>query len=338
MAAHHAIDPRAQMFRNRLRKNMRRLRPWAQRNAIEAYRLYDSDIPEVRLIIERYGDHLVVWEYARRADHDPDRDVEQRDAAHDRFLQDVEQALADECGVDRDAIIWKTRQRQRGAQQYQKLDSARREIVIREGGHRFLVNLTDYLDTGLFLDHRGARALVGKLAAGRRVLNLFGYTGSFSVYAAAGGAVETLTIDLSNTYLDWAARNLQLNNLPLAQHRQQREDILAWLRDPRTTAAAAPRYDLIVLDPPTFSNSKKMRDTLDIARDHPWLLSQTLRLLRPGGMMLFSCNHSRFALQREALPNAADLTIRDVGGETLPPDFHNPKTRSCYLITLRASP
>lgn len=326
-----ALQDRAQLFRNRLRKNLRRLRPWVQQQGIDAYRLYDSDIPEVRLIVERYGDHLALWEYARAADYDLRHDPNERSAQHEVFLEDVVTALAGETGLPRERIVVKRRERQRGTAQYQKLAETQREIVVREGGHRFRVNLHDYLDTGLFLDHRGTRALVGSLSPGRRVLNLFGYTGSFTVYAAAGGASHTLTVDLSNTYLDWAERNLRENGLDLSRHRLLRADVLAWLREPQGLERDG--FDLIVLDPPTFSNSKRMRDTLDIERDHPWLLSQALRLLRPRGQLLFSSNHRRFALRRDELPEADTLQIRDLSRETLPPDFHDPRTRCCYLIS-----
>ncbi|PSM31917.1 class I SAM-dependent methyltransferase [Haliangium sp. UPWRP_2] len=336
VSAHTGPD-RAQLFRNRLRKNLRRLQPWIKQQGIEAYRLYNSDIPEVRLIVERYGDYLALWEYSRAADRDLRRDTSERSAEHEAFLHDVVQALAQECRVPPERIVVKRRERQRGRAQYQKLAETQREIIVHEGGHRFRVNLQDYLDTGLFLDHRGTRALVGSLSAGRRVLNLFGYTGSFTVYAAAGGARQTLTIDLSNTYLDWTERNLRENGLDLSRHRLLRADVLAWLREPPSTTTDVERdgFDLIVLDPPTFSNSKRMRDTLDIVRDHPWLLSQVLQRLRAGGQLLFSCNHRRFALRQDELPEADSLHIRDLSAETLPPDFHDPRTRCCYLISRR---
>lgn len=326
-----AARHRAQLFRNRLRKNLRRLGPWAQRAGLQAYRLYDSDIPEVRLIVERYGDFLVVWEYARRAEFDETRAAHARQVEHEAFLTEVVTALAEECKQPREAILLKRRERQRGSAQYQKVANTQHEIIVREGGHQFLVNLHDYLDTGLFLDHRATRALVQTLAPGRRVLNLFGYTGSFTVYAAAGGARASLTIDLSNTYLDWADRNLRLNHIDRAQHHLLRADVLSWLREPQRSDFDE-GFDLIILDPPTFSNSKRMRDTLDIERDHPWLLSQTLRLLRPGGQVVFSCNHRRFALRTDEIPEAQALRITDLTHKTLPPDFHDPRTRCCFLI------
>lgn len=356
-------ERRAEMFRNRLRKNLRRLGPWVRQRKLEAYRLYDCDIPEVRLIVERYGESLVVWEYVRRADRSGSEGVRQR------FLSAVESALIEECKVDPDAIFFKRRERQQhksqGARpgsamraQYEKLGAKGKELLIHEGGHGFWVNLSDYLDTGLFLDHREARAMVGKMAAGKRVLNLFAYTGSFSVYAAGGGAESSLTVDLSSTYLAWAGRNFAENRMDPSRHQLLRLDVLRLLRErspqqalatalrdagggrQKTTAPSpSPIFDLIVLDPPTFSNSKRMQGTLDILRDHPQLISQTLRLLAPGGTLLFSCNHRRFVLRPQDIELAHDprktLDIRDVSAATLPGDFHGPRPRCCFLIGIK---
>jgi 23S rRNA G2069 N7-methylase RlmK/C1962 C5-methylase RlmI len=359
------------MFRNRLRKNLRRLAPWAKQRGLMAYRLYDSDIPEVRLIVERYDECLVVSEYVRRADvEDPVRS----EAEHQRFLADVERVLCSECQVAPNSIYFKSRWRQRKGDngQYGRLPSQQEMRLIREGPHRFFVNLSDYLDTGLFLDHRETRALVSRLAAGKRVLNLFGYTGSFSVYAAGGGALSSVTVDMSATYLQWAQKNFVENGLDLLRHRLVRADVLRLLRAPKEVqaellrsgqpgAASAkkplplPEFDLIVLDPPTFSNSKRMQGTLDIERDHPWLIGQALGLLyqkpasgqpraiadRPA--LLFSCNHRRFSLRAGEIavplqgPQSAGppkLTIRDLSEETLPRDFHDPRTRCCFLIRI----
>lgn len=365
-------DGRAQMFHNRLRKNLRRLKPWIKNRALEAYRIYDCDIPEVRLIVERYADNLVVWEYARRAD----RNVVSRtpgESARERFLSAVVSALITECAVDPAAIFVKRRERQQHKAQaarspgsamptqYEKLAAQRHEQLIHEGGHAFWVNLSDYLDTGLFLDHREARALVGKMSAGKRVLNLFGYTGSFSVYAAGGGALSTLTVDLSATYLAWAGRNFAQNRMDPERHQLLRADVVSMLRErsPQQSLAAALRsaslipgevngrqkttaleFDLIVLDPPTFSNSKRMHGTLDILRDHPWLISQGMRLLAPGGSLLFSCNHRSFVLRPEDIEaelkphlRGRVLNIRDLSTATLPRDFHGPRPRCCFLIS-----
>ena len=356
------MDPRAVMFRNRLRKNLRRLLPWARQQGIEALRLYDHDIPEVRMVVDRYGDRVVVWEYARRvspedrerdgsgssqdADQSPepnagqdpeqssDQSAEQAPASA-AYTDDLLAVVSELCEVASDSLYVKLRQRQRGPLQYEKLDSAGQEFVVHEGGHRFLVNLADYLDTGLFLDHRETRALVQRLAHGKRVLNLFAYTGSFSVYAAAGGALRTVTMDLSPTYLDWAGRNFAQNRMEPRQHIRVRGEALSYLREPRSIPAAAGPFDLIVLDPPTFSNSKKMAGTLDVLRDHPLLIEQSLALLAPGGAILFSCNHRRFTLRADEVPSAR---FHDLSEQTLPRDFHDPRTHRCFLVTHKSEP
>lgn len=327
---------RALMFRNRLRKNLRRIEPWAAQRRLEAYRLYDSDIPEIRLIVERYGPNLVVWEYARRDEHE-----QSQAGTQDRFLDAVLNALVEECKVPREHIYVKRRRRQRTfyAGQYEPAEfmnqgrtpSPSREVIVTEGGHRFIVNLSDYLDTGLFLDHRETRALIGRLAPGKRVLNLFGYTGSFTVYAARGGAPSSVTVDMSSTYLDWAARNFTENGLDLTRHRLVRADVLSFLRTPPKKDTTPP-FDLIVLDPPTFSNSKRMQGTLDVLRDHAWLIHASLRLLskKADSVLLFSTNQRRFILRQDELPH--DLHIEDLSAKTLPRDFHDPRTRTCYLI------
>lgn len=344
------------MFRNRLRKNLRRLMPWVNRCGLQAYRLYDSDIPEVRLIVERYGDNLVLSEYARRADKQEfDENSAKPAPDQNSFLSEVLAALSEECGIDKAHIFIKHRFRQRSQDtgQYERLGSSApasaasfkrsHEILINEGGHRFWINLGDYVDTGLFLDHRETRALVAKHAAGKRVLNLFGYTGSFTVYAAGGGAESSVTVDLSSTYLNWAERNFAENRLDRRRHRLLRADVLELLRSPRAMQAALaqdrPVFDLIVLDPPTFSNSKRMQGTLDVTRDHPRLISQALGFLSntPESMLLFSCNQRNFRLRAEELcADPSALSIADITAETLPRDFHDPRTRCCYLITRRA--
>lgn len=324
------MNPKVEMFANRLRKNLRRLLPWAAQRQVEAYRLYDRDIPEVKLTVDRYGPALVVYPYVYSGEMTEAEQQEQ-----DSYLQDLLETTAQLTGVPREQVFVKERKRQRGAAQYERIDEAQAELVIRENGHRFLVNLSDYLDTGLFLDHRDTRALVQKLSAGRRVLNLFGYTGSFSVYAAKGGALATTTVDLSATYLAWAKRNLQLNGIGLSQHRQVRADVLALLRDPLTVPEVRGLFDLIVLDPPTFSNSKRMHGTFDIKRDHDWLLRATLRFLAPGGVIVFSTNRRGFTLRSEDFPM---LRIRDISADTLPKDFHDPLVRVCYRIEATEQP
>ncbi|MFO0579077.1 MAG: class I SAM-dependent methyltransferase [Polyangia bacterium] len=381
------VDPRAEMFRNRLRKNVARLGPWAKQRGLDALRLYDRDIPEVQLVVESFRvapppgpqtgrpgraedrgsleqEHLVVWEYARRADraaqaglasddraagadeddegHDADEDSDASDeheglaaaeggaAARSTFVLDVLSVLGELRAVPQERIHLKRRERQRGAAQYQRIQHSDSELVVREGGHRFLLNLYDFLDTGLFLDHRETRALVQRAAAGRRVLNLFAYTGSFSVYAAAGGALRTVTMDLSSTYLDWAGRNFALNRLDAQRHQRVRADVLAYLADPSSVPQARGPFDLIVLDPPTFSNSKRMRGTLDVLRDHPWLLERALALLAPGGALLFSTSHRGFKLRSDEIRGAR---FRDLSTATLSRDFRDEQARRCYWVT-----
>jgi len=217
----------------------------------------------------------------------------------------------------------KTRQKQKGKDQYEKVDEAQEMLTVREGGLKFLVNLTDYLDTGLFLDHRWTRSYVRDLSAGLKVLNLFAYTGSFTVYAVHGGAFETTTIDLSQTYLDWAKRNLELNDLAGAPHKFVRRDVLEYLR-----TETKPRYDVIVLDPPTFSNSKKMDGTLDIQRDHPELISRCLKLLNPDGVLVFSNNFQKFQMNTQALP---PCVVQETTSFTVPKDFKKIAHRSWFI-------
>jgi 23S rRNA (guanine2445-N2)-methyltransferase / 23S rRNA (guanine2069-N7)-methyltransferase len=228
-------------------------------------------------------------------------------------------------GIPFERIHLRTRRRARGGGQYRKLDTLAELHEVRECGLRFLVNYTDYLDTGLFLDHRLTRRRIRDLARGARFLNLYAYTGSATVYAAAGGAIATTSVDLSRTYLDWAARNLALNGFDPRGHRLIQEDCRRYL------AAAPPAsFELIFLDPPTFSNSKRMQGTLDVQRDHVELVNHTIRLLAPGGTLVFSTNHRRFRLDRGAL---ADFSVEDISQDTLPRDFaRRPRIHQCYLI------
>lgn len=291
-------------FANRLRKNLAKLAKWARREGVTCYRLYDADLPEYALEVDLYERWVHVQEYQRPKSVDPVRAVVR--------LNDALVAIQDVLGVPVADIFVKHRQRQRGRDQYRKVEESGDFREVHEGGHRFLVNLRDYFDTGLFLDHRPTRALVGELARGRDFLNLFAYTGTATVYAAKGGARSTTTVDLSNTYLDWAQRNLDRNGVRGDRHQLVRADCLQWLD------RADRRYGLVFLDPPTFSNSKGMRDTLDIQRDHTALLRATARLLTPDGVLLFSNNNRRFQMDRDALEG---LVVEDITRQTIPPDF-----------------
>jgi len=308
----------AEMFGNRLRKRARQLRKWARREQVSCYRLYDRDIPELPFAVDWYGGRLHIAEFARPHDRYPDE--------HEVWLDAMVAAAAKVFDLPSDAVHQKRRARQRGSDQYDRQAETGRRHIVEEGGLKFLVNLDDYLDTGLFLDHRQARAMVRDAARDKTVLNLYGYTGTFTVYAAAGGARSTATVDLSNTYLDWAADNLALNGLADdRRHEMVRDDVGTWMR---FAADRGERFDIIVLDPPTFSNSKKMNDVLDLRRDHPGLIADALELLAHDGWLLFSANARKFRLERRGLP---PCRIEDITEQTVPPDFTKRPHRSWRL-------
>jgi 23S rRNA (guanine2445-N2)-methyltransferase / 23S rRNA (guanine2069-N7)-methyltransferase len=320
----------ARMFGNRLTKNLRHLGRSAQRAGVSCYRLYDADMPEYAFAIDRYvelesgAQHLLVQEYAAPRDVNPE--------AARRRRHEVLASLPRVLEVDAARIHLRLRQRQSGAAQYRRLGASEhagpKTFAVEEAGLRFLVNLDDYLDTGLFLDHRLTRARLRARAAGQRVLNLFCYTATASVYAAAGGAVESLSLDLSNVYLEWATRNFGLNAIDQSRHRLERADCLQWLR-----GTDAERYDLIFLDPPTFSNSKRMQGVLDVQRDHVELIAHCMRRLSPGGMLVFSCNAQRFRLDARV---GHDWLVRDVSAATLPFDFQrHQRIHRCFELQAR---
>jgi len=320
-ALQQAVAGGAEGFVNRLHKNLRHLGRWAEREGVSCYRLYDADLPEYAVAIDRYEQWLHVQEYAPPATVDAER-------ARER-LEQVMAALPAALELPAENVFLKVRQRQRGASQYQKQAQQGQFHEVREGPARFLVNFTDYLDTGLFLDHRLTRQRLGEMANGRRFLNLFGYTGAATVYAALGGAISTTTVDLSATYLDWARRNLELNGISGPQHQRIPADCRQWLVWVRE------RYGLIFIDPPTFSNSKRLDHDFDVQRDHVELLRQALRLLTPDGTLIFSTNHRRFRLDRESL---TEVQIEDWSRQTLPPDFaRDPKIHQCWMVKKTAS-
>jgi 23S rRNA (guanine2445-N2)-methyltransferase / 23S rRNA (guanine2069-N7)-methyltransferase len=308
----------AQMVKNRIEKNFRHLRKRAAREDIECWRVYDGDLPEYAAAIDLYGEHLHIQEYQAPASIDAN-------LARTRWRELV-RAAGEALEVPRERIALKQRSRGKGGEKYGRMEDRGEFIEVAEGGLKFLVNLRDYLDTGLFLDHRPLRARVRELANGKRFLNLFCYTGSFSVYAAAGGAAETTSVDLSHTYLDWAAHNLALNGFDLTQNRLVRDDALGYLQH------HSAMYDLIFVDPPTFSNSKRAED-FDVQRDHVALLKLCGQRLLPGGTILFSNNFRRFKLDEGAL---AEFAIRDITRATIPFDFErNPRIHHSWQLTLR---
>ena len=305
-------------FANRLGKNAKHLMKWARRHNIEAWRLYDKDIPQFPFAVDVYGSHIHLQEY--------DTGWLMQAEEYEAWLAEVVAAVCFVSGFDAGQVHIKRRERQKGREQYEKTGRQGEDFDISEHGRRFWVNLDKYLDTGLFLDHRNTRQQVGKLAAGKRFLNLFAYTGSFTVYAATGGAVYSETVDLSNTYLDWAARNFALNNIDTHAHQIVRADVFQYLQQ---AAAAGKQFDLVVMDPPSFSNSKKMLDILDVQRDHIRLIDGAMRLLAPGGTLFFSNNRRGFVLD-ETLPER--YAVRDISHQSVPEDFRNKKIHQCWQI------
>jgi 23S rRNA (guanine2445-N2)-methyltransferase / 23S rRNA (guanine2069-N7)-methyltransferase len=325
-----ADSPGARMVGNRLTKNLKRLRSWAAREQVGCYRIYDADMPEYSFAIDLYtaadGERrwLYVQEYAAPREI-PEEDVRRR-------RSELLAALGPVTGVPATDIHLRTRRRSSGGEQYAKVDDAGEFQVVLEQGLKFRVNFDDYLDTGLFLDHRITRARLRAAAARARFLNLFAYTGSATVYAAAGGARSTVTVDLSRTYLDWAQRNLALNGLDGPQHERIQADARVWLEEARR---ARRQFDLIFLDPPTFSNSKRMEGVLDTQRDHAALIDACMALLAPTGLLVFSTNAQRFKLD-PALAERHEL--RDISRATLPPDFErNARIHQCFELRHRAA-
>jgi 23S rRNA (guanine2445-N2)-methyltransferase / 23S rRNA (guanine2069-N7)-methyltransferase len=315
-----SLSPGAQMLANRLRKNRRLLGRWARREGISCFRLYDADLPEYALAVDLYeGEKLWVHaqEYQAPASISEDR-------ARAR-LQEALAVLLQVLEIPSEQLFLKVRRRQKGRGQYQKAGDQGQFHQVCEGPCRFLVNFTDYLDTGLFLDHRPTRALIGELAKGRRFLNLFAYTGTATVRAALGGALSTTSVDVSPTYLDWARRNLLLNGLERPAHELVRADCLEWLGQRRKE-----RYGLIFVDPPTFSNSRHRQHPFEVQRDHPELIHRATALLEENGILIFSNNYRRFKMNWAALEG---LAVEEITPQTLPRDFQRrPRIHNCWKI------
>lgn len=310
---------RAEAFANRVRKNIVRLHNYVEREQLHCWRVYDADLPQYAVAVDRYENAAHVQEYAPPSTVDAAR-AEER-------LGDVLALVPELLGIAASDVYLKQRRRQRAGEQYGKQSTRGRTLTVREGGHRFLVNLTDYLDTGLFLDHRKLRAMIAALADGKSFLNLFSYTGSATVYAAAGGARSSVSVDLSNTYLDWATENFALNRVARARHSLVRSDVMQFLDgEPRA-------FDLIFCAPPTFSNSKGMARDFDLARDHVALIEACARRLSDGGVLLFSNHFRKFKMDAAALPS---LRLDNISKKTLPPDFQrDPRFHNSWRITRR---
>ncbi|KJK06631.1 MULTISPECIES: bifunctional 23S rRNA (guanine(2069)-N(7))-methyltransferase RlmK/23S rRNA (guanine(2445)-N(2))-methyltransferase RlmL [Pseudomonas] len=307
-----------QMFANRLQKNLKQLGKWAKREQVSCYRLYDADMPEYALAIDLYQDWVHVQEYAAPRSVDPEK-------AQARLF-DALAAIPQALGIDQSRVVVKRRERQSGTRQYERQSTQGQFLEVSEGGVKLLVNLTDYLDTGLFLDHRPMRMRIQREAAGKRFLNLFCYTATASVHAAKGGARSTTSVDLSRTYLDWARRNLSLNGFS-DKNRLEQGDVMAWLQ------ACRDEYELIFIDPPTFSNSKRMEGVFDVQRDHVQLLDLAVARLAPGGVLYFSNNFRKFQLDEHL---AERYAVEEITAQTLDPDFaRNSKIHRAWRIQAR---
>jgi len=327
-AAETRARPGAQMFANRLRKNMKAALEWAKRESVDCFRIYDADMPEYAFAIDQYGDGaenrwLVVQEYAAPRTVDAKAARQRRDEAL--------AVIPHELDIAPERMFVRERRQQKQGAQYEKLAREREFDIVREHPYRFFVNFTDYLDTGLFLDHRLTRRMLGELARGKRFLNLFAYTGTATVYAAGSGATASTTVDMSRTYLDWAKRNLALNELASPAHGFVQANCLTWLAEQRDTSR---RWDLMFIDPPTHSRSKRMTEDFDVQRDHVQLLTRARELLTPRGTIVFSNNYTRFKLDAAGL---AAFEIDDIGRTTVPEDFaRNPRIHSCFVLRARA--
>ncbi len=310
------LSPGAEMAFNRLKKNLSKIQPFMAKQGVTSYRVYDADMPEYSAAIDIYeGKFISLQEYAPPSTIDPD--------AAEMRLQELVDATERATGIDRDSIFVKQRREQKGADQYEKQGATGKFYIMRENGLMFMVNFQDYLDTGIFLDHRPVRAMIKELSQGKRVLNLFCYTGTATVHAAAGGAVSTVSVDASTTYLDWAIRNMQMNGFEGMNHFFYKSDCIEWLKETRDT------YDVIFCDPPTFSNSK-MRSMFDVDRDHPRLIHSAMRHLAAEGVMIFSTNFRKFSMDPEL---EEEYDIENITPKTIGADFErDQKIHYCFLV------
>ncbi|EKR65004.1 methyltransferase domain protein [Leptospira weilii str. 2006001853] len=309
------------MFRNRLSRMSKHWKKWARKRNIECFRIYDRDIPQVPVSVDLYGPYCQISAYKNS--------YEISDETRERENAEIGRIVAETLNLDAGSIFWKKREPKKGKKQYEKQSEQSKLLEVKESGLRFYINLSDYIDTGLFLDHRITRDLIRKESKGKKFLNLFSYTGSFTVYAASGGATQSLSVDLSNTYLAWAEENLKLNGLSLTKHRLLRADVMEWLYNERKKSDRE-KYDLIVLDPPTFSNSKKMTGIFDIQKDHVEILNILYQdFALPGAVLYFSTNFRKFELSPTSIlwNNPKDITKT-----TLPDDFRNQKIHFCWKM------
>ncbi len=304
-------------FENRLKKMYKHNGKWARRQGIECFRVYDKDIPGFPFSVDIYGESVYVSLYQGK-------NTLQGDTPFARWIENCLQTISKALHKDRRLVFMKKRQQQKGLQQYEKITEDSFTFTVKEDGLSFLVNMTDYLDTGLFLDHRITRRMVREQSVNKRVLNLFAYTGSFSVYAAAGGASKVFTVDLSNTYLQWAKQNMEMNGFNGEQYIYIQDDVKQFLWSDVNQS-----FDIIILDPPTFSNSKRMKDILDIQKDYADLINQCLTLCDEGGRLFFSTNYRGFNLDKTAI---ASKSIKEISHITVPQDFRDKSIHRCFII------
>ena len=310
----------ADLFATRLKKRAKHLRRWPTKRGITCYRLYERDIPELPFVVDRFENHFHMTEYERPHDRDPGQ--------HAAWLELMKKTVASTFEVPIHQVHLKSRRRQKGNLQHERQSTDSKKLIVSEGGLKFLVNLSDYIDTGLFLDHRSTRQKVREESDGKRFLNLFAYTGSFSVYAAAGGAKSTTTVDWSSTYLCWAQENMELNGFDSTQHTYRREGAMEYLESLKNST----KFDLVVVDPPTFSNSKRTDDVWDVQRDYGKLLGRLAKHLSPKGVVYFSNNFRKFELDQDQLP---EFDCREITSQTLPEEFRNRRIHRCWRLIRR---
>ena len=340
-----ATDRQAVYFANRLTKRYKHLRKWAKRTDVHAFRLYDKDIPEIPLAVDIYQTFQADKDQTETFAHIAlyERPYEKDSQLEEAWLNTMADAVCTVLAIPKSNVFIKQRKKQRGeASQYEKISASKHCITVAEQGLKFIVNLSDYLDTGLFFDHRPLRLKVMGECQGKHVLNLFCYTGAFSVYAAKGGAASVDSVDLSHTYLEWAKENFGLNGIDIRQsadcggrtvdkYRFIQEDAVKFIKSAAgadTSKALRCRWDIIILDPPTFSNSKRLKDVFDINRDWPEIVNAALKALNPGGVLYFSTNSAKLKMNISLVSG----TVTDITDSTIPEDFRNKHIHRCWQI------
>jgi 23S rRNA (cytosine1962-C5)-methyltransferase/23S rRNA (guanine2445-N2)-methyltransferase / 23S rRNA (guanine2069-N7)-methyltransferase len=304
---------------NRLRKNLKNRKNLVKNSKLTAYRLYEKDIPEYPYIIDIYNDHAVVYEKGKKIDEEDDDSL----LLQREHQKHIEEALGEILSIPMLKVIFKKRQKQKGKSQYNQICKKDEFFPVNENGMKFLVNLFDYLDTGLYLDHRPLRKIIKDSSLSKRVLNLFSYTGSLSVAAAMGGGKVT-TIDMSKTYMDWAVQNFWENSIDPEMHEFIQTDVIQYLEAPLKV-----KYDIIILDPPSFSNSKRMQDVFDIQEDHGWMIRNLMKSLTKNGVLYFSNNFRKFKLDDDIVSN---FEIKDITKKSIPMDFRDLKIHVCFEL------